>query len=162
MIETMKIIFSTPTLTPRIVSEERSLFARTVSTAIRPDSLMSSILKVDSYCLKFCVFVLSSLYFVLCSLWIRWRLPAEESLPNGKRAKNKVQRTKQKISNFRSQIQDSPETHSDLKASIGSSFAARQAGHKPLIIPTTEETPTPNTAESTLISKGNPIKAEIT
>src|SRR5215510_14213564 len=52
--------------------------------------------------------------------------------------------------------------YSALSASIGSNFAARHAGHKPLTIPTTEETPTPNTAEATLTSNGNPISAEIT
>src|SRR2546422_11434965 len=43
MMETIKMIVTTPTLTPRIVSDERSLFARSVSTAIKADSLMSSI-----------------------------------------------------------------------------------------------------------------------
>jgi hypothetical protein len=51
--------------------------------------------------------------------------------------------------------------YSALRASIGSNFAARQAGHNPLIIPTTDDTPTPKTADATLISKGKPIKAEM-
>ena len=38
----MKITVMTPTLTPRIVSDERSLLARNVETAIFADSLMSS------------------------------------------------------------------------------------------------------------------------
>src|SRR6185436_3656845 len=42
MIETMKMTVMTPTLTPSMVSDERSLFARKVSRAIRADSLMSS------------------------------------------------------------------------------------------------------------------------
>src|SRR5688500_612838 len=42
MIDTMKMIVTTPTLTPRIVSAERSLFVRSVSSAIKADSLMSS------------------------------------------------------------------------------------------------------------------------
>ena len=46
MIDTMKMTVMTPTLTPRIVSAERSLFARSVSSAIRADSLMSSSLIV--------------------------------------------------------------------------------------------------------------------
>src|ERR1044071_6111767 len=41
MIDTMKITVMTPTLTPRIVSDERSLFERTVSMAIQADSFMS-------------------------------------------------------------------------------------------------------------------------
>jgi hypothetical protein len=53
-------------------------------------------------------------------------------------------------------------SYSARSASIGSSWAARQAGHRPLTIPTIEETPTPNTAEATLINNGKPIKAEIT
>src|SRR6185369_13606246 len=52
--------------------------------------------------------------------------------------------------------------YSALNASMGSNFAARHAGHKPLTIPTTEETPTANTAEATLTSSGNPMSAEIT
>src|SRR5438445_5384178 len=42
IMETMNINVMTPTLTPKIVSDERSLFAHTVSTAISADSLMSS------------------------------------------------------------------------------------------------------------------------
>src|SRR6185503_4755983 len=42
MIETIKITVMTPTLTPSMVNDERSLFARSVSKAIRADSLMSS------------------------------------------------------------------------------------------------------------------------
>src|SRR5687767_4965558 len=42
MIDTMKMTVSTPTLTPRIVSDERSLFVRIVSIAINADSFMSS------------------------------------------------------------------------------------------------------------------------
>src|SRR5215216_5542830 len=42
MIDTMKITVTTPTLTPRIVSAERSLLARNVSSAMTADSLMSS------------------------------------------------------------------------------------------------------------------------
>ena len=37
----MNITVITPTLTPRIVSDERNLFVRTVSNAIQADSLMS-------------------------------------------------------------------------------------------------------------------------
>src|SRR5882672_2060427 len=42
MIDTIKMMVITPTLTPRMVKDERSLFARSVSKAIRADSLMSS------------------------------------------------------------------------------------------------------------------------
>src|ERR1700681_224419 len=42
MIDTIKTTVTTPTLTPRIVSIERSLLARTVSIAIQADSLMSA------------------------------------------------------------------------------------------------------------------------
>jgi hypothetical protein len=42
MIDTMKTSVTTPMATPRIVKDERSLFARTVSTAMAADSLMSS------------------------------------------------------------------------------------------------------------------------
>ncbi len=52
-------------------------------------------------------------------------------------------------------------THSARNASIGSSRAARQAGQSPLMIPTTDETPTPSTAEATLIKSGKPINAAI-
>src|SRR5215204_1670272 len=45
----MKMMVTTPTLTPRIVNAERSLFARNVSNAIRADSLMSSNL-IFLYC----------------------------------------------------------------------------------------------------------------
>jgi hypothetical protein len=50
MIDTMKITVMTPTLTPRMVNDERSLLARNVSSAITADSLMSSsrILKAES------------------------------------------------------------------------------------------------------------------
>ena len=41
MIETMKTTVITPTLTPRIVSADRSLLLRTVSNAIKADSRMS-------------------------------------------------------------------------------------------------------------------------
>ena len=41
MIDTMKTTVITPTLTPRIVKDERSLFVRTVSSAMNADSLMS-------------------------------------------------------------------------------------------------------------------------
>src|SRR5437016_13612621 len=41
MIETMKITVTTPTLTPRMVSADRSLLLRTVSSAIKADSRMS-------------------------------------------------------------------------------------------------------------------------
>ena len=37
------------------------------------------------------------------------------------------------------------DTYSARSASIGSSFAARHAGHSPLIMPTIDETPTPST-----------------
>src|SRR5690349_14312453 len=108
MIDTMKITVTTPTLTPRIVNVERSLLARSVSSAMSADSLMSSnlIKKYRSY------------------------------------------RTNR--------------TYSALNASIGSNLAARHAGQRPLAIPTTEETPTPRTAEATLTSNGNPISAEMT
>ena len=52
--------------------------------------------------------------------------------------------------------------YSARSASIGSSLAARHAGHIPLRIPANDEIPTPNTAENMLISNGNPISAEIT
>ena len=42
MIDTMKITVITPTLTPRIVNDERSLFVRTVSMAIQADSFIST------------------------------------------------------------------------------------------------------------------------
>jgi len=42
MIETMNITVTTPTLTPRIVNDERSLLLRTVSIAIQADSFMST------------------------------------------------------------------------------------------------------------------------
>src|SRR5436190_4326275 len=42
MIETMKITVTTPTLTPRMVNDERSLLARNVSSAMSEDSFMSS------------------------------------------------------------------------------------------------------------------------
>src|SRR6185436_7488959 len=42
--------------------------------------------------------------------------------------------------------------YSERSASIGSNFAARQAGHKPLITPTTEDIPTPSTADQMLKS----------
>src|SRR4051794_33067114 len=42
MIETMKVSVTTPIATPKIVRDERSLFALTVATAIAADSLMSS------------------------------------------------------------------------------------------------------------------------
>src|SRR2546430_10427140 len=42
MIDTMKITVITPTLTPRIVRDERSLFERTVSMAIQADSFIST------------------------------------------------------------------------------------------------------------------------
>ncbi len=42
IMDTMNIRVITPTLTPKIVSDERSLFAHTVSAAISADSLMSS------------------------------------------------------------------------------------------------------------------------
>src|SRR5215213_1038846 len=45
----MKIMVTTPTLTPRIVNAERRLFARNVSNAIRADSLMSSS-RIFLYC----------------------------------------------------------------------------------------------------------------
>src|SRR5260370_24096446 len=51
--------------------------------------------------------------------------------------------------------------YSERSASIGSSFAARHAGHRPLITPTTDETPTPNTADQMLKSSGKPIKSAI-
>src|SRR2546421_13063554 len=41
IIETMKITVTTPTLTPRMVSADRSLLLRTVSSAINADSRMS-------------------------------------------------------------------------------------------------------------------------
>jgi hypothetical protein len=41
MIDTMKTTVMTPTLTPRIVKDERNLFERTVSIAMNADSLMS-------------------------------------------------------------------------------------------------------------------------
>src|ERR1043165_5977867 len=42
MIDTMKTTVITPTLTPRIVKDERSLFVRTVSSAIQADSFIST------------------------------------------------------------------------------------------------------------------------
>src|SRR6267378_1667311 len=48
-------------------------------------------------------------------------------------------------------------SHSALNASIGSSLAARHAGHNPLIIPTTDETVTPIIAELILNNNGKPI-----
>src|SRR5213083_2922346 len=41
IIETMKTTVITPTLTPRMVSADRSLLLRTVSNAIKADSRMS-------------------------------------------------------------------------------------------------------------------------
>src|ERR1044072_3173949 len=42
MMETMKVSVTTPIATPKMVSDERSLFALTVATAIAADSFMSS------------------------------------------------------------------------------------------------------------------------
>src|SRR5437588_62511 len=42
MIDTIKITVTTPTVTPRIVNAERSLFARSVSMAIMADSFVSA------------------------------------------------------------------------------------------------------------------------
>src|SRR5438552_7187715 len=42
MIETIRTTVITPTLTPRMVSDERTLFDRSVSIAIHADSLTSS------------------------------------------------------------------------------------------------------------------------
>src|SRR5438477_5520724 len=47
MIETMKTTVTTPTLTPRMVSADRSLLLRTVSNAIKADSRIS--MKFISY-----------------------------------------------------------------------------------------------------------------
>src|SRR6266571_1506697 len=139
MIDTMNINVTTPTLTPRIVNAERNLFAHTVSAAIRADSLMSSIFKVKFLSVPVVLFfVLRALFFAVCVF--AKRVLRKEVLAVSERAKDKGQRTKGR--------------YSDLSASIGSSLAARQAGHSPLTIPTTEDTPTPNTAEVTLISNG--------
>jgi len=51
--------------------------------------------------------------------------------------------------------------YSALSASIGSNRAARHAGQSPLKIPTTDDMPTPATADQMLINSGNPIRAEI-
>ena len=51
--------------------------------------------------------------------------------------------------------------YSALSASIGSSLAARHAGHMPLRIPASDDAPTPSTAAVTLMSNGKPIRAEI-
>src|SRR3954465_12668995 len=92
MIDTMKTTVMTPTLTPRMVSAERSLFERTVSSAIKADSRMST-------------------------TFISLNCPSAPYVWD--------------------------EYHSALSASIGSRRAARQAGQRPLITPTIEETPTP-------------------
>ncbi len=51
--------------------------------------------------------------------------------------------------------------YSARSASMGSNRAARHAGHRPLTIPTNDDTPTPSTAEPTLINNGKPINAAI-
>src|SRR5215813_11130715 len=116
MIDTMKITVTTPTVTPRIVNDERSLLLRNVSIAIRADSLTSSNL------------------ITLTGFQNLQEIVLLSSCLN----------------------------YSALRASIGSSFAARHAGQSPLTIPTIDETPTPNTADATLTSNGKPINAEIT
>src|SRR5438046_9477251 len=54
-------------------------------------------------------------------------------------------------------IDESHGDYSARSASIGSNRAARHAGHKPLITPTIDETPTPRTADQMLNSSGNPM-----
>src|SRR6185503_1987853 len=51
--------------------------------------------------------------------------------------------------------------YSALSASIGSNRAARHAGQRPLITPTTDDTLTPSTADQMLINNGNPISKAI-
>src|SRR6266498_5666952 len=51
--------------------------------------------------------------------------------------------------------------YSALSASIGSNFAARQAGHRPLMTPTIDDTLTPRTADPMLKSNGKPINNAI-
>ena len=53
MIETMNMTVTTPTITPRMVSPERSLFTQTVSSAITADSLIwpRPIILFASHCL---------------------------------------------------------------------------------------------------------------
>ena len=108
----MKTTVTTPTLTPRIVNIERSLFVRTVSSAIQADSLMS---------MKF----------------IRRATPWSANIPVH------------------------VPSYSALNASIGSNFAARQAGHNPLIMPTIDDMLTPRTADQILKSSGKPISRAI-
>src|ERR1043165_2335957 len=52
-------------------------------------------------------------------------------------------------------------SQSARSAWIGSNFAARHAGHRPLMIPTPDDIATPKTADITFTSDGNPISAEI-
>src|ERR1051326_7690349 len=54
-------------------------------------------------------------------------------------------------------VDESHVNYSALNASIGSSRAARHAGHNPLITPTIDETPTPRMADQILNSNGNPM-----
>src|SRR5215212_2706501 len=128
----MKMMVITPTLTPRIVNAERSLFARNVSNAIRADSLISS-----SRIFLYCQLPIADFQFEIYSEYLSHS---------------------PKIGNWQLAIGN----HSALNASIGSNLAARHAGHIPLTIPTIDEHATPNTADVTLISNGNPISAEIT
>ena len=118
----------TPTLTPRMVSDERSLFARNVSIAIRADSRISTS-----------------------------RIAKKRGRRQGQSAGRKPARSCRLLPALRSPAP----AYSDLSASIGSSRAARQAGQSPLMIPTTDETPTPSAAEAKLINSGKPINAAI-
>src|SRR5215217_1911473 len=129
----MKMMVTTPTLTPRMVNAERSLLARNVSNAIRADSLMSSS-RISLYCQLPIANCRLKRVTKLLKMVFNWQLA---------------------IGNWQLAIGN----HSALNASIGSSFAARHAGHIPLTIPTIDEQATPNTADVTLISNGNPINA---
>src|SRR6266849_9936111 len=99
MIETINIKVTTPTLTPRIVSAERSLFAQTVSTAISADSLMSSSFKVKFLSIPLVLFC--SLYWVLCALRFLFAQSVPQKDPyllaREQRTKHKVQSTKDVI-----------------------------------------------------------------
>src|SRR5712691_8591689 len=158
MIETISTTVITPTLTPRMVSDERTLLERSVSIAIQADSLTSSnriIRKLDRAGMRQ-HHPLAGGHVEVKRRHSKPRINADET--DNKHTAGNISDPRR--SAFIYGLLSAPchsSCYSLRRASIGSSRAARHAGQSPKITPTIEETPTPSTADHALISKGKPI-----
>src|SRR5438552_12976123 len=159
MIETIRTTVITPTLTPRMVSDERTLLERSVSMAIHADSLTSSnrIIRTLDRAGMPQHHPLAGGHVEVKRRHSKPRINADETDNKHTAGNISDPRKSAFICGSLSALPCHLSRYSLRSASIGSSRAARHAGQSPKITPTIEETPTPSTADHALMSKGKPI-----